>query len=128
MRHLTTCSERVKNVYPKNVHQTQEILFDKLDSFGIEYINEQTLFRNLAKLDFESICVQEENFKDTDTTKCIGKHIPISVSHSSNLVKEPIFLSISDPHHLVTSLLVLLKIQLSKLKQKWKICSSTSRQ
>ena len=32
-RHLTTCSERVKNVYPKNVYQNQETLFDKLDSF-----------------------------------------------------------------------------------------------
>ena len=67
-RHLTTCSERVKNVYPKNVYQTQETLFDKLDSFGIEYTHEQTLFKNLAIFDFESICVQEESFKATDTT------------------------------------------------------------
>ena len=35
-RHLTTCSERVKIVYPKNVYQTQETLSDKLDSFGSE--------------------------------------------------------------------------------------------
>ena len=101
--HLTTCSERVKNVYPKNVYQTQKTLFDKLDSFGIEYTNEQKLFKNLAIFDCESICVQEESFKDIDTTKWIGKHIPISVSISSNLVKEPIFLCNSDPHHLVTS-------------------------
>ena len=102
-RHLTTCSERVKNVYPKNVYQTQAALFDKLDSFEIEYIPEQTLFKNLAIFDFESICVQEESFKDTDTTKWIGKHLLISISFSSNLVKEPIFLCNSDPHHLVTS-------------------------
>ena len=102
-RHLTTCSERVKNVYPKNVYQTQETLFDKLDSFGSGYTNERTLFKNLAIFDFESICVQEESFKDTDTTKWIGKQIPISVSISSNLVKEPIFLCNSDPRHLVTS-------------------------
>ena len=57
-RQSTTCSERVKIVYPKNVYQTQETLFDKLDSFGIEYTNEQTLFKNLAVFDFESICVQ----------------------------------------------------------------------
>ena len=88
-RHLTTCSERVKNVYPKNVYQTQETLFDKLDSFAMAYTHEQTLFKNLAIFDFESICVQKESFKDTDTTKWIGKHIPISVSISSNLVKEP---------------------------------------
>ena len=47
--------------------------------------------------------MQEESFKDTDTTKWIRKHIPISVSISSHLVKEPIFLCNSDPHHLVTS-------------------------
>ena len=104
-RHLTTCSDRVKNVYPKNVYQTEETLFDKLDSFGIDYTNEQKLFKNLAIFDFESICVQEESFKDTDTTKWIGKHIPISVSIPSNLVKEQIFFCNSDPHHLVNSLI-----------------------
>ena len=93
----------MKNVYPKNVYQTQKTLFDKLDSLGNEYTKEQTLFKNLALFDFESICVQEESLKDKDTTKWIGKHIPISVSISSNLVKEPIFLRKSDPHHLVTS-------------------------
>ena len=67
-RRLTTCSERVKNVFPKNVYQTQETLFDKLDSFEIEYTNEQTLFGNSALFNFESICVQEERFKVTDTT------------------------------------------------------------
>ena len=58
-RHLTTCKERVKNVYPKNVYQTQETLFDKLNSFGIEYTNERTYFKKLAIFDIESICVQE---------------------------------------------------------------------
>ena len=102
-QHLTTCSERVKKIYPRNVYQVRETLFDKLHSFRIECTHEQRLFKNLAIFDFESICVQEESFKDTDTTKWIGKHIPISVSISSNLLKEPIFLCNSDPHHLVTS-------------------------
>ena len=53
--------------------------------------------------DFESFCVQEESLKDTDTTKLIRKQFPISVSISSNLVKGPIVLCNSDPHHLVTS-------------------------
>ena len=34
-KHLTTCSERVENIYPKNVYQTQETLFDKLDSLEL---------------------------------------------------------------------------------------------
>ena len=74
-----------------------------MHSFGIEYTHEQTLLKNLAIFDFELICVLEESFKDTDTTKWIGKHIPNSVLISSNLLKEPIFLCNSDPHHLVTS-------------------------
>ena len=47
--------------------------------------------------------MQQQSFKDTDTTKWIGKHIHISASISSNLVKEPIFLCNSDPHHFFTS-------------------------
>ena len=52
-QHLTTCSERVTNVYPKTVHQTQETLFDKLESFKNEYTKEQVLFKNLAIFNFE---------------------------------------------------------------------------
>ena len=100
----------MKNVYSKNVYQPQETLFDKLDSLGIEYTHEQTLFKKLAIFDFESIWVQEENFKDTDTTKWLRKNIPNSVSLSSIFVKEPIFLCNSDPHQLVTSFIGALEI------------------
>ena len=101
-RNLTTCSDREKNAYPMNVYQTIRTLFDKLEFFGIEYTNEETRFKNLARFNFESVCVQEESFRDTDTTKWIGKYLPFSVSISSNLKKEAIFLCNSDPHHLVT--------------------------
>ena len=30
-RHLVRCSERVKHIYPKNVYQIRETLFDKFD-------------------------------------------------------------------------------------------------
>ena len=33
-RNSTTCSERVRNVFPRNVYQIRETSFDKLDSFG----------------------------------------------------------------------------------------------
>ena len=119
-RHLTKCSERVKNVYPRNVYQIRETLFDKLDSFGINYTSEQKLFKNLAIFDFESICVQEETFRDTITTTWIGKHVPISVSISSNLVEEPIFLCNSDPHHFVASFIGVLENLASQSKAKMK--------
>ena len=44
-RFLTTCSERVKNVHPKNVYQIQETLFDKLDSLGNKYTSEKKMFK-----------------------------------------------------------------------------------
>ena len=102
-RHLVSCSERVKHIYPKNVYQLRETLFDKLDSFAIQYTEDQKLFTNLAVFDFESICVPEEKFKNTETTTWIGKHVPISVSISSNLIAKPIFLCNSNPRDLVES-------------------------
>ena len=72
-------------------------------AFRLEYTNGQTNYKNSAIYNFESICVHEESFNDTNTEKWVGKHIPILVSASSKLVREPIFLSNSDPHPLVTS-------------------------
>ena len=108
-RHLITCSERVKHIYPKNVYQLRETLFEKLDFFKIPYREDQKLFRNLAFFDFESICVKEETYKENETTKWIGKHVPKSVSISSNLIPEHIFLCNSDPRHLVSSFITALE-------------------
>ena len=94
---MITCSERVNNTYPKNVYQLRETLFEKLDIFKIPYSEDQKLFENLAVFDFVSICVKEQTYRETETIKRIGKHVPISVSVSSNLIPEPIFLCNSDP-------------------------------
>ena len=68
-RHLITCSERVKHIYPKNINQLRETLFEKLDSFNIPYREDQKLFKKMAVFDFESICNKEETYKETETTK-----------------------------------------------------------
>ena len=95
-------------------------LFDKLDSFGIKYTSEQKLFKNLAKFDFEPICVQEETFRDTNAITWVGKHVPISASISSNLAVEPVFICNSDPHHLVESFIGALENLASQSKTKMK--------
>ena len=71
-------------------------------------------------MDFESICVQKETFRNTNTTTWIGKHVPISVSISSNFVEETIFLFNSDPHHLVASFIIALENLASEGKAKLK--------
>ena len=90
--------------------------FDKLDSFGIKYTSQQKLFKNLAVFDFESICFQEESFKDTKTTTWIGRHVLISIPISSNFVEESISLYKSDPHHLVSSFIGTLEGLVSQSK------------
>ena len=85
------------------MYQLRETLFDKLDSFDIQYIDDQKLFNNLAVFDCESIYIPEEKFKNTETTTSIGKHVPISVSMSSNLIATPILLCNSNPRDLVES-------------------------
>ena len=67
------------------------------------------MFKNLAIFDFESICVKENSYKETETTAWIGKHVPISVSISSNLILEPIFRCNANPHHLISSFITALE-------------------
>ena len=106
-RRLTKCSERVENVYPRNVNQIRKTLIDKLYSFSINFTSEQKLFKNLAIFDIDSICVPGETFKDTNTTTWIVKHVPISVSISSNLVEKQFS---SATLILITSLHLLLEL------------------
>ena len=113
-----------KYLSEENVYQIWETLFDKLDSFGINYTSEQKLIKNLGKFDFDTIFVQEEFFKDTMTTTWIGKHVPISVSIPSNLVGEPSFLYNSDPHHLVSSFIGTLEGLASQSKAQMKLLFS----
>ena len=100
---MVRCSERVRHVHPKNMYQLRETLFDKLDSFDIQCTDDQKLINNLAVFDFESICIPEEKFKNTKTTTWIGKHVPISVLISSNLITTAVFLCNLNPRDLVES-------------------------
>ena len=120
-RHLLRCSERVKHIYPKNVYHLRETLFDKLDSFDIQYTDDQKLFNNLAVFDFESICIQVEKFKNTETTTWISKQVPISVSKSSDLIAEPLFLCNFNPLDLVESFIDAVEGLATKSKAQMKL-------
>ena len=102
-RHLVRLSERMKHIYPKKAYQVRDTLFDKLNSFGLQYRDDQKLFNNPAVFDFESICIPEEKVKNTETTTWIVKHVPISVSISSNLKAKSIYLCNSNPRGLLDS-------------------------
>ena len=102
-----TCSdaanERSIFIQRRCINSEKRFFTDKLDSFGIQYRDHQKLSNNLAVFDFESICIPEEKFKNSETTTWIGERVPISVSISSNLIAKPIFLCNSNPREMVES-------------------------
>ena len=83
-----SCKSRVKHIYPKNVYELPENLFEKQEGLNLQISEDNKLFSNLPIFDFESICVPTEELKETQTTTWIGKHVPFSVSISSNLIDE----------------------------------------
>ena len=111
-----SCKDRVRYIYPKHVYTLRETLFDKLEGFNIPVLKDNTLFNNLAIFDFESICVPSDELKATQTTTWIGKHVPISVSKSSNLIDEPIFLYNKDPQKLIIDFVIKLELLAEKSK------------
>ena len=86
-------------------------------------ISNAQMIRNsiyLVVFDFESSCIPEEKFENSDTTTWIGKHVPISVSISSNLISMPIFLCNSNPRDLVESFIDAVEATQSKAQMKLK--------
>ena len=69
-----------------------------------------------AIFEFESICVPTEELKETQTTTWIGKHVPVSVSISSNLIDDPIFLYNKDPQNLIIDFVSKLELLAEKSK------------
>ena len=78
----------MKHIYPKNVYELRENFFEKLEGLNLPVSEDNNFFSNLPIFDFESICVPTEELKATQTTTWIGKHVPFSVSISSNLIDE----------------------------------------
>ena len=76
-QHLVSRSERVKYFHSGNFDELIETLFEKLEAFTISKRDEPKRFKNLEKFDFESFCVEEDSFRETEATEGIGKNAPM---------------------------------------------------
>ena len=54
----------MRHIYPKNVFELREALFEKLEGFNLPVSEDNKLFNNLAIFDFESIFVPTEELKE----------------------------------------------------------------
>ena len=84
--------------YQERVSTAGEI--DQPQSSSNPYTDDQKLFRNMAIFDFETMCAQEDIFRDTDTNIWISKHVLISVSLLFTLIEQAILLCSSNPRDL----------------------------
>ena len=80
-----------KVVYPKTVYKVRETLFDKFKAFDAEIAEDNTLLKNFPSL-ISNQFVESFSLIDRETITWFGKHEPISVSLTSNLLQEPIFI------------------------------------
>ena len=97
------------------MYELRETLFEKLQGFNVPVSELNRFFNNLAIFDFESICVPTEELKETKTTTWVGKHVPFSVSISSNLIDEPIFLYNKEPQNLIIDFVSILELLAEKI-------------
>ena len=98
-------------------------MFEKLEGFIIPVSEDNKLFNNLESFDFESTCAPTEEIKERQTRTWVGKHVPFSVSISSKLVDEFIFLYNKDPQKLIIVFVTNLELlaEQSKLEIRKKI-------
>ena len=99
-RQLTVCTDRVSHRYPKGLYQLKKTVFEKLTNLEIPV--QEFLYENLVVFDFESTNVSYSTLPNSDMTRYIEKHVPISVSIFSNLLSKTIFICNSDPRLLVS--------------------------
>ena len=85
--HRRNCSKNTQHRYPSGAYQLSETVFDLLEDLNIIVPAELRLFSRLIVFDFESITVTDMTLNNTELTSWIGKHVPISVSISSNLLE-----------------------------------------
>ena len=104
----------MRHIYPNNAYTVSETIFEKLVGFNEEY----KLFSNVAIFDFESICVPTADLKATETTAWMGKHVPISVSISSNLQDDLFLLREKDPELLINAFVSSWNFWLKKVNYK----------
>ena len=74
-KHLLRCKDRVKHIYPKNVYELCETLFEKLEGFSLPVSEDNKLFNNLAIFDFDSICVPTYYYLDWETRSNFSLYI-----------------------------------------------------
>ena len=107
-RHLVTCNERVKHIYPKNVYELKRFLKSWMHS-----TSHLEMSKNCSRIWQYLTLSPLVSRKQTHTNKLRLQRGSGSMYLfqfiSSNLIPEPIFLCNANPHHLISSFITALE-------------------
>ena len=115
-RRLITCNERVRHIYPKNVYQLRETLFEKLNSFNIPYREDQKLFKNLAILISNLFTLRKRRIKKLRLQNGLENMSLYQFQFLQTLYQNPFFFAIKILDTLYPPLSVPLKASQRKAK------------
>ena len=101
----------VLNIFTRKMFTNREKRFSKSWMHSTSHIEmSKSCSRNCSVQGNEQKLFNEaHSYKQNESTTCIGKHVPISVSISPNLIMESIFLCNANPHHLIWSFITALE-------------------
>ena len=83
-RHYTNCYERTKYIFPGGFHRIAETILDKLESLTIYVPESHRYYLSFAVWDMEAVLMMT-NTPSTDQMHFLSRHVPVSVSVSSNV-------------------------------------------
>ncbi|KAL5019438.1 hypothetical protein ScPMuIL_003476, partial [Solemya velum] len=123
-RHRRTCSEITKYVYPGGFQRSGTTIFDQLEELGVCVPSDRRTYPWFAVYDFEAL-VQKVEGQATEKMQWTHRHVPISVSVSSNVpgFTEPSCIVDVEPKALVARMMDRLQLIAAaanrQAKQKW---------
>ena len=123
-RHYVNCYERTQYLFPGGFHTHQETIFDKLESLTIYVPESDRYYPTFIVWDMEAVLMKATT-SCTDQMIFLSKHVPVSVSISSNVEGfcEPnCFVDISSNNlisRMMTYLTEISSTNLSRLKLKY---------
>ena len=104
--HMRSCSVVTKHKFPGGFLSPKRTIFEELADWGINVASHNHFYPWFIVFDFESI-LQQTSKKVSETTTYIQKHVPISVSVSSNVdgYDTPVCIVNADTEHLIVEML-----------------------
>ena len=84
-QHESTCTGGVRRVYPGGVYHSTPSVFERLDDENIRVFESLRYYPYQATFDFECCFDIEKLPWDSDHVHCIARHVPLSVSVTSNV-------------------------------------------